>query len=659
MSGRSDNDGRGVIAGQYAVDISRPMPDAGGGVTAFAVNGRSGTGSPLMALLIDRNAPMRARPLQSLIAGMEGVLTPVAHGVGPPLDGKPAYYLICTAPSGPSLATGLGPWAEHVLMEQVLRPIALVLDQLHARGMTHRAIRANNVFLAQPNRPVVLGAAWSEPPAMRQPAIYETAYTAICHPAGRGDGRTADDVYALGVLLLTLALGHTPMQGADEQTIIYRKQEVGDFMALAGTERLPPMLADLVRGMLAEDPDHRPPPSLLRDPAGARGRRVAARPASRAQRSFNLGTHTAWNSRTLALAMAWAPDETHTAIETGTLMYWLRRGLGDSSLAVKLEELVRQKAQDLSTDRGTASAMLVMRAIVDIDINMPLCWRGLLLYPDALGGVLASNPDNDPETQQKSLEIVMSEAQAAWAAMREERGPSAPHRLEARQRRAMVQIRGPSGGLPRLCYALNPHMPCDSPRLRDRWIASFQDLPSALDALAIASPNAPLLDQHVAAFIGVRSERFLDQDVKALAFTGDAAVEMVTTIHLLAVLQSRYHPLPLPGLTAWVAARAQPLIERWRNRARRKETEERLKALVPAGFLTPILEVLDDAAGQTEDAEGLHAARAELDVVDIELAGIEESGARRVAVAVRLGQEIAAGVGLAVIATMLVLTALG
>jgi hypothetical protein len=41
--------------------------------------------------------------------------------------------------------------------------------------------------------------------------------------------------------------------------------------------------------MLAEDPDHRPPPALLRDPSGARGRRVAARPASRAQRSFKIG----------------------------------------------------------------------------------------------------------------------------------------------------------------------------------------------------------------------------------------------------------------------------------------------------------------------------------------------------------------------------------
>jgi hypothetical protein len=635
------------------------MPDAGGGIAAFAVNGRSSTGSPLMALLVDRNAPMRARPVQSLIAGMEGVLTPVAHGVGPPLDGKPAYYLICIAPSGPSLATGLRPWAEHALMEQVMRPIAQLLDQLQARGMTHRGIRANNVFLAQPNGPVVLGAAWSAPPAMHQPAIYETAYSAICHPAGRGDGRIADDVYSLGVLLLTLALGHPLMQDADEQTVVYRKQEIGDFMALAGNERLPPMLADIVRGMLAEDPDHRPPPSLLRDPIAARGRRVAARPASRAQRSFNLGAQTVWNSRTLALAMALEPGAAHTAIDTGTLMYWLRRGLGDSSLAVKLEDLVRQQAQDLSSDRATSSAMMVMRAIVGIDINMPLCWRGLRLYPDALGGVLAADLDGDPETQQKLLEIVLSEVQVAWAAMREERGPVAPHRLEARQRRAMVQIRGPSGGLPRLCYALNPHMPCDSPRLRDRWISSVQDLPAALDALATASPNAPLLDQHVAAFIGVRSERFLDQDVKALAFTGNPVGEMVTTIHLLAVLQSRYHPHPLAGLTAWVAARARPLIERCQNRARRKEMEERLKALIPAGFLTPILEVLDDQAGQTEDSEGLHAARVELDGVDFELAGIEESGPRRVAVAVRLGQEIAAGVGLAVIATMLVLTALG
>ena len=88
--------------------------------------------------------------------------------------------------------------------------------------------------------------------------------------------------------------------------------------------------------------------------------------------------------------MALDPAEGLIAIQSGTLMYWLRRGLGDAALAVKLEELVRQHALDLSTDKEVANAMLVMRAIADADIFMPLCWRGLALFPDGLGPALAA-----------------------------------------------------------------------------------------------------------------------------------------------------------------------------------------------------------------------------------------------------------------------------
>ncbi len=309
--------------------------------------------SPLMALRVERHAPARPRPLYNLATGVDGLLTPLAYGIGPPIDGQPAWYVICQAPSGPPVSHGLRPWPEartdRFRVAADRRSAGATAD--HAASPIVGFVPTTS-FNGQPNRPVTLGAAWSAPPAMHQPAVCETAYTALCHPAARGEGRTADDVYALGVLLVTLALGRLPLDGADDRTIMYRKLELGDFVAITGGERLPPMLYDLTRSMLAEDPDHRPTPALLRDPSGARGRRVAARPASRAQRSFKIGAMTVWNNRTLALAMALDPAEALTAIQGGTLMYWLRRGLGDSGLAVKLEELVRQNASGCVDGQG-------------------------------------------------------------------------------------------------------------------------------------------------------------------------------------------------------------------------------------------------------------------------------------------------------------------
>jgi eukaryotic-like serine/threonine-protein kinase len=659
MSDRPTADPRGIFGTQYLVDVTRPLPDAGGGMPAYAANSRLADATPLMALRVDRYAPPCTRALLALAAGIEGLATPMAHGVGPPIDGKPAYYVVYSAPSGPPVSIALKPWAELTLIDHVMRPLALILDNLHARGLTHRGIRLNNVFLSGPNRPVTLGAAWAAPPAMHQPAVYETAYTALCHPSARGDGRTSDDVYALGVLLVTLALGRVPMEGMDDKAIMYRKLEVGDYTAIAGSERLPPMLGDIVRGMLADDPDHRPPPSLLRDPVGARGRRVAARPPSRAQRPLKFGATTVWNNRTLALGMALEPDEALTAIMGGTLMYWLRRALGDSALAVRLEELVRQHAFDVSTDNASANAMLVMRAIANTELSMPLCWRGLAIFPEGLGPALVTNPETEADLHHKLQEIVAVEAQGTWAAMREERTPAAPQRLEARQRRAIQQIKGPAGGLPRLAYTLNSLTPCASPLLEGRWITGIRELIPVLDTIAASAPKTELLEPQIAAFIAARSERWLEQEVQALAIESDEPGHALTVLRLLAELQNRYHPGILTGLTAWVAARAKPLVECWQNRERRSAVEQQLKTLAEAGFLQPIRMLLEDRPGHAADSDGLAAAIGEVAHLDAELRGITDGGVSRSALAMRLGHEIAAGLGLAAVAATLILAALG
>ena len=173
------------------------------------------------------------------------------------------------------------------------------------------------------------------------------------------------------------------------------------------------------------------------------------------------------------------------------------------------------------------------------------------------------------------------------------------------------------------------------------------------------SPNAEILEPHIAAFIGARSERALDQEVKALADEGDATDRAYNMLRLFSELQSRYHPAPLKGLTAWVAARAQPLAERWKNRERRAAIEEQLKTLTALGVLRPILVLLADRDGHAADSQGMQAAIGDLANLDAALRGIAEGGARRASVAARFGQEIAAGVGLAAIAATLILAAMG
>ena len=653
----SQNDSR-LIAEYFTLNLESPLPGAGGGLTAYSVTDRRASG-PLMALPVQRRAPPRVKPLQVLKSPVSGLLSPVAHGVGAAPNGDTAYYIITNAPPGPSLDQDLRPWSEAALLDTVLRPVAQVLDHLHRLEITHRAIRLNNVFQERSGRSVVLGAAWASPPALEQPALYEPPYSAMCLPAARGQGTIADDVYALGVLLLILATGQVPLAGLSDDEITQRKLELGSFGALAGDARLSPFIADLLRGMLAEDPDHRPPPSLLMDPGAARGRRVPSRPPRRAQRPLQVGEQTVWDIRTLAYIMATRPDQGLLAMTGGGAAQWIRRALGDAPLGSRIEELVRHRQGEGAAEKG-ADAFLLLRAVVMLDPLAPLCWRGLALWPDGLGNAVALTMDTDADVAGKLQEVVMAEAIMSWAVLRSERCDFTQLRVESRQHRGTAATRGPAGGLPRLAYTLCPLLPCLSPLMGRAWVGHPGALAAALEATAAVADHATSpVDAHIAAFLAARSERRLEAEATGLHGQRDADELTLARLRLLAQVQLRYDKSPVPALCAWMARHCQPLIETWNNRPHRAVVAEQLATLAKAGYLPPIVGLMEDASARAADQQGMQHAILAVQRIDEELRMISEGGPDRAMSARRFGQEITAGVGIAAFAIMLVRAALG
>ena len=645
------------IAGRYTVLPAQPMPEAGGGLPCFAAKDSRSGDTGLIAIQVRRDAPARAQPLQLLTQPIDGLLTPLAHGPAPGPRGEAGYFVICPAPPGPPLTGRLRPWPEAALISLALRPIALVLEKLASHNVTHRAIRLNNVFEGRRGQPLVLGAAWAAPPALHQPALFDPPYSAMCHPAGRGDGRIADDVYALGVLLLALALGRVPLTGLDEAAILRRKLELGSHAALVGDERLPAMVSDLLRGMLAEDPEHRPTPTLLLDPAVARSRRVAARPPRRAQRALPVGEIAVWDARTLAYALGTDADQGIGALRSGTAVQWLRRSLGDVQLATRVDELVHHRLADTPSEELRADLMMLMGAVAAIDPLAPLCWHGVALWPDGLGPLLLA-ASGDPALAGKLQDMIATEAAANWGSLRPERCDVPLLRMEARQNRAYLATPGLAGGQARLTYLLNPVLPCASPLVADRLVMRLSDVPAAIEAAVAANPKAVPMDAQLAAFIAARSDSRTEAEANALTSNAQNPVNL-PELRLLAELQVRYHPKPLPALAASIAGSAAPMIAAWMNRPRRRELTGQLKTLAAAGQLLPMLALLEDPPGRSADAAGARLAAAEVAQIDAELAAIAASADERRATATRLAQEIAAGAGLLALAVMLVVAVLG
>jgi len=642
-----------LIGGTFDIDFSRVLEGAGGGLRAWeAIDRRSGQGG-LMAVEVGRHLPARASELIKFQAGpIEGVLCPLAHGVMRDRAGRAEMYVICPAPPGRALlssgVTVFAPWDEAMVLRAVLRPAALALEQLRRRAITHRAIRPQNLFRMSEADQAVLGCAWAAPPAALQDAIYEPPYSAMCLPGGRGNGSTADDVYALGVTMLVLALGRIPFAGMDPAEVVQQKIDRGSYAALVGDTRLPQAIQDLVRGMLAEDPEHRPAPALLANTEVARGRRVAARPPRRAQQTLEIGSQNAGSARMLAFAMAREPAAAIRSLRSGAVDHWLRRGLGDSALTARLEGALRLRGAQAEASNPRDDKAMLMRAIAVLDPLAPLCWDGIALWPDGLGPALAAADGDDAALSVKLSELIGEEALGVWAMVRPERCDPLSLRLDGHQYRALLHQRGWGGGLARLRYALNPLLPGRGAGLAHACVIRPSDLLPALERLAETDGAGGFngLDQETAAFIADRGGPASESDLVALGEARQPELHVLAALRLLAGVQTRCHGAAVPGLGRWFGQRLEPALLIFQGLTRRRQREAALAELAVSGRLAAMVELIDDPAGVAADRHDQARAAARVEAIDRQLDALLAAAGSRAMLARRLGQEGVAAMAL-------------
>jgi len=675
MSEYRGSAGPGLSTGPFVIDGAMLLPGMAGGLRAYAASDARKGSPALMAVQAEGCAPARSIAITALSGvTIENVLAPLAvlADVSAPAapDGGPALYVICGQPPGPALdahADGIRPWREGELLDCVVRPVATVLARLAELRTTHRAIRPNNLFQLRHGAPVTLGCAWAAPPAFHQPAVFEPPYAAMCHASGRGDGTVADDIYALGVLLITLATGSLPLAELAPEEVLRRKLELGSFAALTEKRQLPPMISDLVRGMLAEDPAHRPTPALLADPLAARARRVSSRPLARAQHSIEIGGHPVWNARGLAYALSRDPDAAQRLHRGFGVDTWLRRGLGDPILAGRLDEVVRPGAREPGepVDPGQ-TGLTVLQAISVLDPLAPLTWRGLTLFPTALGAVMASDPtpapnDAGPEHDPADIAgLIQSGAIDVWNALHAERVDAAVSHKDGPAHRMSLRMAGWGGGLARLRYALNPLLPCRSPQLGSLCVARLAELLPALErAGAIRAER--VIDREMGAFIATHMPGRIDADLAILgqpeASETPPAQRGLAQLRILSQVQERMPMQEFRLIAQAAAASAAPALAAFRHRRERESREQALQQAIQQGNLTRMLQILEDPPAFTADTRAAEKAQADIQDIEGQLATLNAIQALPSAHAQAEGQQIAGALGVMalVVALLLVL----
>lgn len=638
------------LKGRFSINAAQPLLQLNSPTApAFHCQMRSDPARPLFALLCDPDVPPRTDVMEALRSfNLPGMLKLADWGM---VDWTPErrrrFAIIVERPGGarvyPDLTQPQQPLSEEELVTNLLTPLLSTLRELAGRMVSHRAIRPDNIFYTDASRrTMVLGECLSSPPGYDQPAVFEMVESAMAHPTGRGSGNQSNDLYSLGVTLLFLLLGRNPVADMDTERVLANKIEFGTYAALVGQQRLPLAMMEPLRGLLTDDPRERWTVTDL--DMWLSGRRLSPKQPKlpqRASRPYVFQEVEYFNTRALAMVMANDFQEAVPHIRSKQLDAWLRRSLNDEPRAEAMQAAV--SASNSASGR-TGEDRLVARALIPLDPQAPVRYRGFGVMVDGIGPALAAAM-NHREHRQIISEIIASRLPIHWVAAQGKPKAEDLRAVQLLERLPQIIDQQAIGfGVERCLYELNPSERCQSALFERDYVTDIGQVIGALESVARDQdrPDWPL-DRHIVAFVAARARRLNDDVIRSLG-NPDPETRGMATLRMLASVQDQTNAPPAPALAQWIAQLMAPVVNGYHHRKRREKMAERVRRVASDGMLTELLAVVDDESERTADRLGFNEAAAEYRAIDYSLKTFESETDKRREEGRLLGEQIAAAV---------------
>ncbi|OKH89706.1 hypothetical protein [Thalassospira sp. TSL5-1] len=640
---------RHVDVGNFRVFPDLRLPEFDSGPSqAFVAEGIKRDDGAIFALVADPTLPTRSELLR-VLSGMRigGQLDLLDYDIvyWPPLD---RCTIVCfySKPGGSKVFTDGGKKAvidEHDLPSIVIVPLINILTVLSDKNLAHRNIRADNLFFVDEKRAsVIAGDCSSCPAGFAQPIVYEPIDRMLAEPAGRGAGALSDDMYALGVTLAALGIGHTPLYKFSEKEIVDMKLARGSFQTLAAQEKLPLTLIEPIRGLLCDDYEERWGLTELNNWLdGRRVKPVQGNTERRAARAQNIGGRDYYTARGLASGIFsnWAASL--APLRDGVIEVWLRRGMNDADRSKAMSEAMRQMAWS-GSDKRTAEDVLVSRGIAILDPNGPVRHKTFSAMLDGLGPMLSYDVQHGKGAQAFS-EVVVRDLPTFWFSRISGFRPEIQSQQQVyKGLRYYMQQQSMGYGYERCLYALVKNQHCLSPLVENEYVIHIAQLLPALEKVASVTPHSSWpVDRHIAAFIAVRLQDDTEPQLTALQNPGDEVEFSRSIISLLALVQWRHGPDSLPHLGLWVARLMEPATKVFHSRERREKVEREIPKLAKRGNLVELYNLINDEKERRKDQDEFISAVEEYSAADSEVFDLETSGPARMILAEQIGRQVA------------------
>ncbi len=636
-----------IVRDRFTIYCDKPltgldMPNA----QAFEVSDRKQEGRPLYALVCKPEMLPRVSVMRTLKGHeMAHMLHMVDWGIAewPPIERK-CVIVIYHRPMGGRLMDSLSGTAkripDHMFPKTIIKPLAEALAELGQKGITHRAIRPDNLYYMDEGQTnIVLGDCVTAVPACDQPAVLETIESGMCMPTGRGSGTYADDMYSLGATLLMLAIGRNTLHGVPDSEILRRKIKDGSYSTLVGDERMPVSLIECFRGLLTDDVSQRwKPENIELWLAGKRLTPVQARSESQAQRAFKFADQEFHSIRPLAYAMYQNWEKAGTIIADGSLEIWIRRGLEVAELADAVASAIKNSRAMPGAGKEQEDLM-ICRVLMVLDPRAPVRMRDFRVALEGLGGALAVATLGKQKLQ-PYIDFINRELWRHWVGAQVVfAADNMQFETVFKDLRNYLKDPNSGAGIERCVYELNEWMPCLSPLIADQYV---MEVKAVLPALEIAAKGANTkmwpVDRHIAAFMRARYAKGVATQIDAM---NDPRPDRATIgmLSVLAIVQWRLGPEALYSLASWVGGLMTPVINAYQSRPKRKEIEREMPKLIRKGNLAEIYNYLDNPEERQRDAEGFAWAKAEYAAAEKQAFDLEHGQADQQESAIKSGRQ--------------------
>ncbi|MBR1778239.1 MAG: hypothetical protein IJ752_06625 [Alphaproteobacteria bacterium] len=534
-----------------------------------------------------------------------------------------------------------------------VRPLLVGISNLAVRGLTHRAIRPDNLFYMDAEKTkVVWGDCIAAPPGYDQPSAFETIETSMCQAAGKGNGTTADDLYAFGATLICLGIGYNPVESLSDTELLELKIYKGSYAALIGEERVPLALIELFRGLLADNINQRWDISSTQ--LWADGRRltpVQAKTVRTSQRPFLFNNVEFFTYRTLAYAFAKNWDMAADVIRSEKLLAWIEHGFDDKETADAIRKSIDMALVRFST-KEKQDDFFVARTCMLLDPSAPLRIRNCAFLPDALGTMLAINVNDDKKTKML-IGLIATGYLESWYEFHQDMVSE----QNIKNMQITLQKPGKGMGIERLLYDLNEGLPCQSPLVVKDYVDEARDLLPALEEVAKkANPKTEPIDRHIAAFIAVRfGSKVLEQISWLNSPKENVAIQGM--LNIFAALQRTFGPDHLYAMCSWIGGMVVPVIDSYHNLEKRQQLEKNLPKIIRKGNFSELCAFLDDRQERLYDLSYFEQAKKEYARLSEEIEFLDGNREKREQEGLMLGNQVAAVVsfGIAVLTMFLLL----